>query len=300
MSTQRNFARPLFATALSAVMPGLGQLANGEINKAIWLFLAFTALSVPGIALVALYLPDGLMLPMLTLGMALTLAAWIWGMADAWRGAARGAGPFAQPWQTGGLYALVFAAGNLVTLPLLIGYVRAHQVEPLRVPSASMSPTVLPGDYLFADKRYNCPGCSSSARRGDIAVFVYPNDRSLLYIKRIIGLPGDRVQIDGRALKVNGKPLAAPSAAANPEGVAVEGIDGRQWQVTWNGAASPAADVTVPPGQVFVLGDNRGASVDSRQIGTVPLQDVVGKARQVWFSHGSEGVRWGRLGQVLE
>jgi signal peptidase I len=299
MSKLRDSTRPLFAAALSLVMPGLGQLANGEVNKAIWLYLGFAAGSVPGIGLVALYLPAGWMLPTLLLGLLLTLGIWVYAIADAWRGTGRTDGPFGRPWQTSGMYALVFVAGNLVALPLLIGYVRAHQVEPLKIPSTSMTPAVMQGDFLFADKRYNCPGCGGRVRRGDIAIFVYPNDRSMLYIKRVIALPGDHVQISGREVRLNGKPLAATQAAPLTESV-TESIDGRSWQVLWGAVPPPAVDITVPPGQVFVLGDNRQASVDSRAFGTVPLQEVVGRARQVWFSWGPGGVRWKRLGHVLE
>jgi signal peptidase I len=299
MSKLRDSTRPVFAAALSLVMPGLGQLANAEINKAIWLYLGFAAGSVPGIGLVALYVPPGWMLPTLLLGLLLTVGIWLYAIADAWRGAHRTDGPFGRPWQTSGMYALVFVAGNLVALPLLIGYVRAHQVEPLRIPSASMSPAVMQGDFLFADKRYNCPGCSGSVRRGDIAIFVYPNDRNMLYIKRVLGLPGDHVQISGRELRINGKPLASAQPTASGD-AQTESIDGRHWQVLWGAEPPPALDITVPPGQVFVLGDNRRASVDSRAFGTVPLQEVVGRARQVWFSLGPDGVRWSRLGHVLE
>src|SRR4051794_39525382 len=118
MSKLRNSGRPLFAAALSLVMPGLGQLANAEINKAIWLYLGFAAGSVPGIGLVALYLRSGWMLPTLLLGLLLTLGIWLYAIADAWRGASRTDGPFSRPWQTSGMYALVFVAGNLVALPL--------------------------------------------------------------------------------------------------------------------------------------------------------------------------------------
>jgi signal peptidase I len=288
----RNPARPWFAAALSLVMPGLGQLANGEINKAIWLFLCFAVASVPGVALVALYVPSGWMLPALLIGLAITIGTWLYSVGSAWRGARGSTGPFARPWQTSGVYALVFAIGNLVALPFLVGYVRTNQVEAIRVPSSSMAPTVLAGDRLFADKRYNCPGCGHSAQRGDVAIFIYPNDRSSLYIKRIVGLPGDRVQITGHELRVNEKLLGADGKS--------ERIDGKQWNVTWSHTEAAPLDVTVPPAEVFVLGDNRDESADSRRFGAVPLRDVVGRARQVWFSHGAGGVRWDRLGLVLE
>ena len=166
-------------------------------------------------------------------------------------------------WQTGGLYCLVFVACNVVLMPLLIGQVRGHLVESFRIPSQSMEPSVLMGDVLFADKRYNCPGCGLPVARGDIAIFTYPNDRTLRYIKRIIGLPGDRVQIRGQEVFVNGVSLVAERQGAD-RAIITEHLGQRQWQVSW--AATPEAsaqrtpnppdlDLLVAPGMVFVLGD---------------------------------------------
>jgi signal peptidase I len=197
---------------------------------------------------------------------------------------------------------LVLILCNVLALPLMMGYVRAHQVESFRLPSTSMEPSVLKGDFIFADKRYNCPGCKHAVKRGDIAIFTYPNDRTLYYIKRVIGLPGDRVQVRGNEIWVNGKSLKVRQDAI-PNGLQVtESAGDGQWQVIWAAANENAheTNVTVPPGQVFVLGDNRSATTDSRIFGTVPLQDVIGKARQVWLSYNAAGVRWGRLGKVLD
>jgi len=287
---------------MSMVLPGFGQLYNGEVNKAIWLFLGFALLSVPGVALVALYLPGGWMMPALLLSLTATLSLWAYGMFDAWRQARLRREYMPERWQVSGAYLLVLIICNALALPLLIDYVRTHQVESFRIPSASMEPTVLKGDILFADKRYNCGGCKHRIRRGDIAIFTYPNDRTLKYIKRIIALPGDRVQIKGKDIRVNGNPLSPQSGAAAPGMETVESEGDRRWRVLWGQSDQPPpdADLVVPPGQVFVLGDNRSASTDSRRFGTVPMQDVVGKARQIWFAHGPEGIRWQRLGLTLE
>jgi signal peptidase I len=165
-----------------------------------------------------------------------------------------------------------------------------------------MAPTVLAGDILFADKRYNCGGCKYGIQRGDIAIFTYPNDRTLKYIKRIIALPNDRVQIKGREIRVNGLQLSPQSGTAPSGHESIETEGDRRWSVLWGGddQSLAEADLVVPPGQVFVLGDNRAASVDSRKFGSVPMQDVVGKARQIWFSYGAEGMRWQRLGLLFK
>lgn len=292
--------KPALALVMSLLLPGFGQLYNGEINKAIWLFLGFALLSAPGVAFVALYLPAAAMLPVLLASIAATLAIWLYGTIDAWRGACRRREYQSAPWQVSGLYALVFILCEVIVLPLTIDFVRSHEMESFRIPSASMSPGILPGDILFADKRYNCGGCRRAVGRGDIAIFTYPNDRTLKYIKRVIALPGDQVRVHGTDVTVNGKPLTRQTTSTAAGIETTESEDDRQWRVLWAKDAEGEADLTVPPGQVFVLGDNRAASKDSRHFGTVPLEDIVGLARQIWFSHGPEGVRWTRLGLVVQ
>lgn len=294
--------KPIIALLMALILPGFGQLYNGEVNKAIWWFLSFAFLSIPGMALIALYLPTGWMLFALIAGLILTLSIWIYGIVDAWRTATKLQGYRLQYWQVSGSYALVLIFFNFLFMPLMIDYVRQNQVESFSIPSQSMVPGVLQGDVIFTDKRYNCPGCKNNVNRGDIAIFVYPNDRSTYYIKRIIGLPGDNVQVKGRSIMVNGD-LLTKSENSTPQGLQVVESEGdRQWSVQWSSKeiSTQEENITVPPGEVFVLGDNRDATKDSRVFGTVPLQDVVGLARQVWFSMGDEGVRWGRLGTVLE
>ena len=291
--------KPALALMLSGMLPGLGQLYNGQLNKGLFLFLGFVFISLPFIVIVALALPPAWMMPLLILSLAASLGLYLYGLWDAWRVARRSADYRLLGWQQPAIYLSLLLFAYLVVIGSSTQYLREHLVESFRIPSDSMVPNVLRGDFLFADKRVNCPGCKQSIRRGDIAIFVYPNNRTLLYIKRIIGLPGDRIEIEGRRITVNGRVISVLDESSE---LMREQGDSGEYQVRWpaTGGVEPFS-ITVPPGQVFVLGDNRDASNDSRSFGTVPLMDVIGRAKQVWFSYSAEsGVRWDRLGKVLE
>ncbi len=173
-----------------------------------WLFtIAFTLCSIPLVALVALYLPAALTLPLLLLSVGVSLSIWIYGVINAWKAARRQRNYILQNWQLPGVYVLISLTAVLFILPGMTQFIRGHQLESFRIPSASMEPSVMNGDFLFADKRYNCPLCRQSVQRGDIAIFVYPNNRTRYYIKRIIGLPGDRIRIAAQQVFVNGQSL---------------------------------------------------------------------------------------------
>src|SRR3954451_8279096 len=289
------------AALLSLALPGLGQVYNGDLNRALWLFLGFVLIGCfPGVTIAALYVPAVLMLPLLLLSVVLTFALWGFAIFDAWRGAARRQVYTRHGWQVSGLYALLLLAGNAFIL-MLVAEVRQQMVQTFNIPTAAMQPGILPGDWLFADKRYNCPGCKTRVAIGDIGIFVYPNDRTQYYIKRVIGLPGDHVSISSHNVIVNGRSLSRSEVTEGDFVVVTEQAGQHSWRVQWKKAgASRDFDVTVPPGQIFLLGDNRDLSTDSRQFGAVPLSDLVGNARQIWYSYGDGGVRWARLGKVLE
>ncbi|MBF0162155.1 MAG: signal peptidase I [Magnetococcales bacterium] len=205
--------------------------------------------------------------------------------------------------------------------------IRTFLVEPFKIPSGSMIPTLLVGDYLFVSKLtygHRIPftrerlGMGSGPRRGDVAVFEYPQDPRKDYIKRVIGLPGDRVVYRNKRLYLNGEPVGYEATGQfiyqNEHGQEVESLRLSE-QLPQGGKAenrshavlvrpfsySDTTDTTVPPGHYFVMGDNRDNSNDSRVWGFVPAYRLVGEALAIFWSwdHQESRLRWERLGQVI-
>lgn len=188
---------------------------------------------------------------------------------------------------------------SAVALLLLLGAlqpVRAHVVDSFRSPTRSMLPTLDVGDHFLVDKRFG------ELRRGDVVLFRVPPHLSAgndLRVKRAVALAGDTVELREGALLVNGAPVSSRQVAA---GEWEEALDRRSYHVLRRpgGPRSTFGPATVPPGQFFMLGDNRDDNNDSRLYGPIPVEMVVGRATRIWWSRAPEsGVRWGRLGQRL-
>jgi signal peptidase I len=294
-------------------MPGLGHVYLGDPVRGL-AFALGVALSVPFAAQLALCGPTKLLCFELFAGVLIAAGLYAWSVFEAYRWARRRSNEALSHWQRPLVYVLYTIIGYVFVLQPFTTRTRNELIESFRIPSSSMVPNILPGDRIFADKTVGRTG-GAKLWRGALALFTYPNERTSTFIKRVIGLPGDRIVLDGHKITVNGQDLAMDTAS-NPSPGTQYGSDrvaarehGQHgdYTVLWardaNDVGNQQAPVTlvVPAGQVFVLGDNRSAAIDSRKFGTVPLTDIKAVARQVWFSvQPSVGVRWRRIGQLLD
>lgn len=187
---------------------------------------------------------------------------------------------------------------------LLVLVLRTFVVEPFRIPSGSMMPTLLIGDLILVNKYsygLRLPVWHTrilevdQPERGDVVVFRFPRNPNQDYIKRVIGLPEDEVIYTGKRLMVNGElyPLTNPRPFLDetngflhpPRTQYTESIGGRQHEILHEGQTDgKAQSFTVPPGHYLVMGDNRDRSSDSRKWGYVPEDHLVGRAFLVWMN----------------
>jgi signal peptidase I len=205
--------------------------------------------------------------------------------------------------------------------------IRTFLVEAFQIPSGSMENTLLAGDFLFVNKAvYGAPIPGTDARlpgfdsprRGAVIVFAYPKNPELNYVKRVIGVAGDTVEMRVGLVLVNGAPLVEPYVQRVDPGRDVYDPEfnwQREYLVGGPDAARnyrPSRDtwgpLVVPPGKFFVLGDNRDNSADSRYWGFVEAKAVKGRPLVVYFSYDREApdalpwltdIRWHRLGSVV-
>ncbi len=221
--------------------------------------------------------------------------------------------------------------------------IRVFAYEPFNIPSGSMKPTLLVGDYLFVSKfsygysRYSLPWglpwiegriFADQPERGDVVVFKKPTDNTTDYIKRLVGLPGDTIQVINGILQINGVPVQREKVRDMT--VPIQGVFSRQvteyietlpngrkhliWEQSDQERGDNTVVYTVPPNSYFAMGDNRDNSQDSRVasvVGFVPFENLVGRAEFLFFSHDSSArwwevwkwpfaIRYSRIGDGIE
>jgi len=194
--------------------------------------------------------------------------------------------------------------------------IRSFIFEPFRIPSGSMMPTLLQGDYIFVKKYVyglRLPVIEKKVietgepQRGDVVVFRLPSDPNINYIKRVVGLPGDRIEYREHKLTINGETVGLNRDADSPnhDGVPqfVENLDGRQHAILIARPGNTMRDnvYIVPQGSYFMMGDNRDNSRDSRFIGVIAEKFLVGEAVRIWMHmDGIEWPNWRRIGTKIQ
>jgi signal peptidase I len=268
METPRK-RRPVLALLLSLITPGLGQLYNGQIKRAGFVYLAGVLLTV--VFFSGFYTKFHFLILFLVLGVCYFLFA----MADALYQAIKIKVVALKPFNRCPLYVVIILAHFF-----LIGFCIHAGLFPVklyRIPSASMAPGLLPGDYFFIDKKYYT---IRKPQRGDIVVFQLPAEPSRDYIKRVVGLPGETVEIARQKLIINEQYLKEPYLKRS-------GSTG-----SYIGLLSKInfGPVAVPNDRLFLLGDNRKGSSDSRNFGSVDISALKGKALYIVWARDNSRV----------
>jgi len=262
-----------------------------------------------------MYLDFSLLLVILTLitGILWALDRWLW---EPKRRRATPAGQEVPP-----ASALVDFGRSLFPVILLVLVLRSFIAEPFRIPSGSMMPTLLTGDFILVNKfsyGLRLPVTNQKIlaidepKRGDVVVFHFPPNPSLDFIKRIIGLPGDVVTYYNKRLYINGEPVPTEFEGPYQGSQADRSLEMYQFKenlgpvehkiLLADGLMSPNRRYTVPDGHYFVMGDNRDNSDDSRRWGFVPERNLVGKAFIIWMNWDSEVMhpQWSRIGRRIK
>jgi signal peptidase I len=259
---------------------------------------------------------------LLVLGLwALVLALWMYGRVQGF-----------GFWRT----IVSFAVASFVLMPIIPLLIRIFLFQPFDMPAGSMMPTLLVGDHIFVSKyaygytHYSLPFSprlfsgrllASEPQRGDVVVFRLPKDDSIDFVKRLVGLPGDRIQMIEGVLQINGQPVKherIDDFVTEENGAVMRikryretlpnGVSYTVLALTANGFYANTPVYTVPPDRYFVLGDNLDNSTDSRvlsQVGYVPFENLVGRVAMIYFSidRSSSGaqpkVRFERIGTVV-
>jgi signal peptidase I len=298
IDNQKSYRSPVWAVILSVAATGLGHIYCGRLIKGLILFFAAFAFA-PIIVLTAHNASSPLMLAVIGASLLLLLGIFVYAAIDAGMLARKTDRNYQLKEYNRWYVYLLFIVVALSYPTNLASSIRDNVLQAFRIPAQSMAPGILRGDHVFLNKtiyRIKAPA------RGDVVVFLYPDDRRIYYIKRIVALPGDTIEIRDNRVLVNDQPLAymkpasGPALNFDPGGtiqILEENNNGRRYPILIDGAQLANLPKTkVPHGTCFVLGDNRSQSKDSRTFGPIPLADVKGRVDYIYWP----ALSWSRFG----
>lgn len=217
---------------------------------------------------------------------------------------------------------IVDYARSFFPVLLLVFLLRSFLFEPFRIPSSSLKPTLLVGDLILVNKfnygirlpiLHKIIYPLGTPQHGDIMVFRSPYNPSMDLIKRVIGVPGDRIRYTNKTLYVNGQKISQDfvqnTTDRNDDGVTMDVTEKKEDLLgvkhsIYQRPDHPNDDMTevvVPKGMYFMMGDNRDDSADSRYFGFVPDENIIGRARYIWMSWDgvNYNARWNRIGKSI-
>jgi signal peptidase I len=277
--------RAWIAVVLGLLVPGLGQVYAGRWRRG--------AAIVAVLLLVNVAVSAAIWTPLLAVLVSLGNGVNLFALVDAGRQARRAAAGTRVHGGVYGLYVLAVVAAVLTASNLI----RTHWVRAFRMPSTLMQPTLLAGDFLFADMRR---GPSRLPRPGDLFLYEESGPKETLMLKRVVAVPGQRVEVRDHRLIVDGASCTSVVPGAS---VGSERLGSHRYTVVVHPQARHGdwGPLVVPDSSYAVLGDNRPNSADSRFKGFVPADDLHGRARWIYFSVDphSGRVRWERIGKRL-
>jgi len=305
----KNRRWPWLAVTLSVIMAGLGHIYCGRFVKG--LILTFlTYIFVPVLFGTLSVSHSSVRIAVIIISFSVSTVIWLFAIIDSWYTAKRTAENYAlKDYNRWYVYVLLVLMGTGGSTQIAFN-VRATLLEAFRVPSASNYPTIELNDRLLANKlAYK----NSDPKRGDLIVFLNPENRRMNYIKRVVAIAGDTVEIKDGQLYINDEKLQRQVLAQSTLDnirveVAGEPLEGNAFYETngnakykiflagppHNQASSDFAKITVPEHHCFVLGDNRNLSRDSRHFGPIPLATVKGRADYLYWPAKD----WSRFGRI--
>ena len=285
--------KPWVAFILGLLGPGAGQIYSGEPTRGVWFFLLSSAVGVASVLffLKFPYAPLNIIAPVL-----FSVAVGLYILVDALRAARRQSFDYKlQPFNRWYVYVILILASSAVLSIIKNVIARAYVI-----PAGSMMPTLQIGDKLLVDElsygvrdptRRVCLALCGNPRRGDVIVSIFPEDRTKDFVKRVIAVGGDTVEIRNKKVYIDGQTVYDPHAFFDAEDSAEK--------IPIQDNYGPKK---VPADHVFVLGDNRNKSYDSRFWGFVDLADVKGKAAVIYWSWDADAriIRLERIGKAIE